>query len=171
MNYKLLKDIDPNWSFSKLRLDVRREHTDLSTPCQPSQYKTISGGRKRIRKNLILHLGLTKELVKGMHSCHLCACDTHHGCCQNLAHVYFGSPSENAFDTTKGHDHHDLPLTGALGTHDEPYCPTCGYMSSAANTQTKRKVVHRHIKRKSCNISPWIKRKTHAAFAAKGERV
>ena len=168
MNYKPLKDIDPSWSFSKLSLHVRREHTDLSTPCQPGTQTSISGAARGIRKKLIAHLGLTKEIIKGMHTCHLCACDSQQGGCQNVAHVYFGTASENRLDQTEGHFNH---TPAAPGTYDQPYCPDCGYTSNAKLPHSKRMSVKRHIKRKSCNSPTPSKRKTHAAFAAKGERV
>ena len=170
MNFKLLKDINPNWSFSKLRLDVRREHTDLSTPCELGiNTKAMNG--KTIRKKLMLHLGLTKELIKGMHCCHLCACDSKNGGCQNVAHVYFGSPQENRFDTTYGHFNHSDAIAGALGPINEPYCPDCGFTSGAKKNRKRRAIVKRHIKLERCNSPHGPKKKTHPSFAAKEEKV
>jgi hypothetical protein len=170
MNYKLLKDIDPKWSFSKLSLDARRQYTDLSTPCQPSNQ---SGGTasKKIRKKLMLHLGLTKELIKGMHTCHLCACDSMNGNCQNVAHVYFGSSQENRFDALYGHYAHDAkPAYLPAGPINEPYCPDCGYTSVAKENRKRRASVKRHIKLKRCNSPFGPKRKTHPSFCAAKEK-
>ena len=160
MNFKLLKDINPNWSFSKLRLDVRREHTDLTTPCELGKSKTVRTNQKRIRKKLMLHLGLTEELIKGMQTCHLCTHDSTHGGCQNVAHVYFGTVQENRLDKTEGHFNH---TPAPPGTYDDPYCPDCGFTSGAKTHGKRWRNVKRHIKNKSCN--------SLGLLAAKEERV
>ena len=156
----------PNFHYSMVSIDKRRQHTDLSTKCELGQ---AGKGQNSItiRKKLMLHLGLTKEFIKGMHTCHLCACDSKNGGCQNVAHVYFGTVSENLNDTLFGHFNHSDAIAGALGTLDEPYCPDCGYVSSAETSKSKRMCVKRHIKKGNCNTHSRKKRQTHPSFAAK----
>ena len=54
-----------------------------------------SPNRRKSRGALVKATGINP---KGMHACHLCPNDSHHGGCINPAHLYWGTPSQNRHD-------------------------------------------------------------------------
>lgn len=70
----------------------RQKHLDLSQPCDER------GGRSYYFRGLLAHhLGTSIPSGIGTQLCHAC----HNGGCSNVAHLYWGTPSENRQDAAQ----------------------------------------------------------------------
>ncbi|MDB4336947.1 hypothetical protein OAA10_00380 [bacterium] len=80
--------------------DERRNHLDLTTPCDlPSSLNGRTG--KEVLGSLLELLGLTNDLASRSKTgmvLHACGCDSNRGGCRNPQHLYFGTFSENMQD-------------------------------------------------------------------------
>ncbi len=78
--------------------EERTSHIDLSTPCILGN----TSGPRRAKKALLEKFGLENDVdnwkTGKIETCHLCACDSKKGYCENPDHLYIGTPKENCSD-------------------------------------------------------------------------
>lgn len=90
--------------YIKLSQSERQAHLDLDAPCLER-----GGSSPNFRGLLADRLGTTIPSGKKIYICHAC----HNGKCSNVAHLYWGTPSENWQDNINngtGHNPHQRML-------------------------------------------------------------